>query len=102
MGDMGEGVGVLGGALAQVPAACVLAGIVVAAFGLAPRLVAAGWVALVGFVLLGELGPLFEFDQWVMDVSPFTHVPKIPGAELIVTPLVALTAVAACCSSASA
>jgi ABC-2 type transport system permease protein len=93
--DMGEGLGVLGGALAQVPAACVLAGIVVAAFGLAPRLVAAGWVALVGFVVLGELGPLFELDQWVMDVSPFTHVPKIPGAEWTVTPLVTLTAVAA-------
>jgi ABC-2 type transport system permease protein len=93
--DMGDGFAVLGGALAQVPAACVLAGIVVAAFGLAPRLVAAGWVALVGFVLLGELGPLFGFDQWVMDVSPFTHVPKIPGTELTVTPLVTLTAVAA-------
>jgi ABC-2 type transport system permease protein len=95
IGDMGAGFEVLGGALVQVPAACVLTGIVVAAFGLAPRLVAAGWVALVGFVLLGELGPLFELDQWVMDVSPFTHVPKIPGAGLIVTPLVALTAVAA-------
>jgi len=95
VGDMGEGLGVLGGALAQVPAACVLAGVVVAAFGLAPRLVAIGWGALVGFVLLGELGPLFGFDQWVMDLSPFTHVPKIPGAELTVIPLVTLTAVAA-------
>ncbi len=95
IGDMGAGFEVLGGALVQVPAACVLTGIVVAAFGLAPRLVAAGWVALVAFVLLGELGPLFELDQWVMDVSPFTHVPKIPGAGLIVTPLVALTGVAA-------
>ena len=93
--DMGEGFGVFGGALAQVPAACVLTGIVVAAFGLAPRLVAAGWVALVAFVLLGELGPLFGFDQWVMNVSPFTHVPKIPGAELTVTPLLMLIAVTA-------
>jgi ABC-2 type transport system permease protein len=29
-----------------------------------------------------------------MDVSPFTHVPKIPGAELTVAPLLTLTAVA--------
>ena len=93
--DMGQGFAVVGGALAQVPAACVLTGIVVAAFGVAPRLVAAGWVALVGFVLLGELGPLFGFDQWVMDASPFTHVPKIPGEGFTVTPLVTLTAVAA-------
>lgn len=93
--DMGEGFGVLGGALAQMPAACVLTGIVVLAFGLAPRLVAAGWVALVAFVLLGEFGSLFGFDQWVMDLSPFTHVPKIPGTSWSVTPLVVLTAVAA-------
>jgi polyether ionophore transport system permease protein len=95
VGDMGRAAGIFGGALAQVPAACVLTGIVVAAFGLAPRLVAAGWVALVAFVLLGELGPLFEFDQWVLDISPFTHVPKIPGAAFSATPLLALTAVAA-------
>ena len=94
VGDLGRAGAILGGALAQVPAACVLTGIVVAAFGLAPRLVAAGWVALVAFVLLGELGPLFGFDQWVMDLSPFTHVPKIPGAAFTATPLLALAAVA--------
>lgn len=92
--DMGRGLGVLGGALAQVPAACVLTGIVVLAFGFAPRLIAAGWVALVAFVLLGEFGPVFGFDQWVMDLSPFTHVPKIPGTGWTVWPLIALTAVA--------
>ena len=45
-------------ALVQLPAAWVLTAIVVAAFGLAPRFVVAGWVALAGFVVLGELGPL--------------------------------------------
>jgi ABC-2 type transport system permease protein len=94
IGDAGRATAILGGALAHVPAACVLTGIVVAAFGLAPRLIAAGWVALVAFVLLGEFGPLFGFDQWVMDLSPFSHVPKIPGAAFTVTPLLVLTALA--------
>ena len=78
-GDMSEAGRVFTAALVQLPAAWVLAAIVVAAFGLAPRFVAVGWVALAGFVLLGELGPLLDLDQWVMDLSPFAHVPKLPG-----------------------
>ena len=78
-----------------MPAAWVLAGIVVAAFGLAPRFVGVGWAALAGFVILGELGPLMGLSQWVMDVSPFAHVPKLPGAAFSATPLTVLTAVAA-------
>jgi len=93
--DLGEFWRVLGGALVQVPAAWVVTAIVVATFGLAPRLVVAGWVALVAFLLVGELGPLLELDQRVMDLSPFAHVPKIPGAALSATPLVLLLAVAA-------
>ena len=94
-GDAGKGGAMLGGALAQAPAACVVTGIVVALFGLAPRFVAAGWGVLAAFVLLGELGPLFELDQRVLDVSPFAHAPRIPGDALTVTPLLTLTALAA-------
>ncbi len=94
-GDAGKGGAMLGGALAQAPAACVITGIVVALFGLAPRFVVAGWGILAAFVLLGELGPLFELDQRVLDVSPFAHVPRIPGDGLVVMPLVMLTVLAA-------
>ncbi|HET8643476.1 MAG TPA: ABC transporter permease [Pseudonocardiaceae bacterium] len=93
-GDLSQAGRVLGGALVQLPAAWVLTGIVVAAFGFAPRLVAAGWVALVGFLLLAEVGPLLELDQWVLDVSPYAHVPKLPGAEFTTAPMIALTIVA--------
>jgi ABC-2 type transport system permease protein len=95
VGDLGQAGRVLGAALVHVPAAWVLTGIVVAGFGLVPRFAAAGWAALVGFVLLGELGPLIPVNQWVMDASPFAHVPKLPGAALDLTPIVILTAVAA-------
>lgn len=95
VGDMGQFGRVFAAALVQVPAAWVLAGIVVAAFGLAPRLAMVGWAALAGFVLLGEVGPLLEFDQLVMDLSPYAHTPKLPGGELTATPLVVLTAAAA-------
>lgn len=86
---------VLGGALVQVPAVWVLIGIVVALYGLAPRLVSAGWAVLVVFLLLGELGPLLKLRQWAMDLSPFTHVPRLPGAPVTVVPLIWLAVVAA-------
>jgi polyether ionophore transport system permease protein len=90
--DLGQTGRVLGGALVQVPAAWVLTGIVVLAFGYAPRLVAVGWAALTVCVLLGELGPLLRLNHWVMDVSPYAHVPRLPGTDLRWTPLVILTA----------
>jgi ABC-2 type transport system permease protein len=93
--DSGRFAPVVAGALVQIPAVWVIVGIVAAAFGLVPRLVVLGWVALVGFVLLGELGPLFDLSQAVMDVSPFAHVPRMPGGDVAAGPLFWLTAVAA-------
>jgi ABC-2 type transport system permease protein len=49
----------------------------------------------VAFLLIGEFGPLFELDQWVMDISPFAHVPRLPGSDFAPMPLVWLVIVAA-------
>ena len=94
-GDMSEFGRVLVAALVQLPSVWVLTGITVLVFGLAPGLIMAGWGALVVFLLLGQLGPIFELPQWAMDLSPFTHTPKLPGGEFTATPLVFLTLVAA-------
>lgn len=93
-GDMGQIGSVLAAAMVQLPSVWVLTGITVLVFGLAPGLMMAGWGALVVFLLLGQLGPIFELPQWAMNISPFTHTPKLPGAEFTATPLVWLTLVA--------
>jgi ABC-2 type transport system permease protein len=98
MAETGDGAAVgrlLGSALAQVPATWVLAGIVVATFGLFPKLAGAGWIPLVAFVLIGEFGPALRLAQPVLDLSPFAHVPKLPGGEFAPAPLVWLTLLAA-------
>jgi ABC-2 type transport system permease protein len=82
-------------ALVQIPAVWLVIGIVVAAFGLAPRLIVLGWVALTAFVLLGEFGSLFSLSRWVIDISPFAHVPRLPGGDFTVAPLLWLTVIAA-------
>ena len=94
-GDMSRFGPVFVSAVLQVPAAWVLIGIAVLAFGAAPRLIAAGWVALVAFLLLGQLGPLLELDQWAMDLSPYTHIPRFPAGDIDPLPLVWLVLIAA-------
>jgi ABC-2 type transport system permease protein len=95
VGDIGQLGRIVVAALVQIPAVWLVVGIVVAAFGFVPRQIYVGWVALTGFVLLGEFGPLFRLNHVVMDISPFAHVPKMPGGDLTVTPLLWLTAIAA-------
>jgi ABC-2 type transport system permease protein len=86
-------------ALIQAPAAWVIAGLALAAFGLAPRATAAGWVAIALCVLISELGPILDFGHALMDVSPFTHVPQLPGGAMTAAPL-ALAAIAAALAAA--
>jgi ABC-2 type transport system permease protein len=59
-----------------------------AAFGLAARAsVAAGWTALALAVALSLFGTILQLSHWVLDISPFTHVPHLPGGAVFVTPL---------------
>jgi ABC-2 type transport system permease protein len=100
-GDMGKAVGQLvGSALVQLPAVWVLAGVAVLLFGLVPRWSAAAWGALVGSLVLTELGSLVNLSTWAADISPFTHVPKLPGGTFTATPLVWLLVVAVALTAA--
>jgi ABC-2 type transport system permease protein len=91
---------ILGGALATLPAIWLTVAIVVALFGLLPRWAALGWVLLVTFLLLGELGAVLGLGQGALDLSPFTHVPHLPGGQMTWTPLFWLTGGAAVLTAA--
>jgi ABC-2 type transport system permease protein len=92
--DFGQLGRVMVAALAQLPAVWVLTGITVAVFGLVPGQVMVGWGALVAFLVLGQLGSVLNLPEWMTNLSPFTHSPKLPGGELSATPLIMLTAIA--------
>ncbi len=83
------------GAVARIPAAWVLIGVTSALYGLTRRAGPLAWAALVGTFLTSEFGPLLDIPQWVRDLSPFNHVPLLPGTEIEVGPLIALCTVAA-------
>ena len=89
----------LGAALAQAPAAWVLAGLALALFGALPRGTAAAWAVLAIALALVELGPLADLPQALIDISPFAHSPQLPGGSIDAAPL-ALTALAAALGAA--
>jgi ABC-2 type transport system permease protein len=68
-------------AVAQAPGVWVLAGLGTVLFGLLPRAVPATWGLLGLFLALGQLGPVLRVPQPVMDLSPFTHLPGLPGGH---------------------
>ncbi len=85
---------VLAAAIVQLPAVWVLGAVAVALFGLLPRLAAATWGALAVCLLSGMVGAALQLNQWLLDVSPFTHIPKVPGTAVSAAVLVWLVAVA--------
>jgi ABC-2 type transport system permease protein len=87
--------GILAAAAVQVPAALALGGLVVAVFGALPRWTApVAWFALAAALVMGQLGQMLRLPQWLLDVSPFTHVPAVPAEAFTATPLVWLGAAA--------
>ncbi|GII84499.1 exporter of polyketide antibiotics [Sphaerisporangium siamense] len=84
----------LAGTLVQLPAVWILAAITVLLFGLLPRFSAASWAGLAICLLVGLVGTALGVDDRVLDISPFTHLPKLPGDDFTPAPLLWLTAMA--------
>lgn len=79
----------IGAGLAQLPAALAVAGVAAVFFGLRPRWSSpVGWTAAAICGVIGIFGPAFNLSQSVLDISPFTHVPKLPGGVFSATPLI--------------
>ena len=73
----------LGAAMAQLPASLAVAGVAVVLFGLLPRASVAGaWTVVGVLVLIALFGQVLRLSQPILDISPFTHVPRLPGAAV--------------------
>jgi ABC-2 type transport system permease protein len=85
----------IGAGLAQLPAALAVAAVGAAFVGVLPKWSgSAGWAALAVCGFIGVFGPALNLSQTVLDISPFTHVPKLPGGAFSIVPLAWLIAVA--------
>jgi ABC-2 type transport system permease protein len=79
IGDSSQVLRVAVASLTRIPAAWVLVGLVVAVWGLWPHATGLVWGAYAAFIVVGEFGQLWGVPAWVMDLSPFTHSPMLPG-----------------------
>jgi ABC-2 type transport system permease protein len=72
-----------------------VAAVAAAAVGVLPRWSGPiGWTALAFCGFIGVFGPALNLSQAVLDIAPFTHVPKVPGGAFSGSPLVWLSVIA--------
>ncbi|MBD0712044.1 MULTISPECIES: ABC transporter permease [unclassified Streptomyces] len=90
----------LGAALVQLPAVWTLAGLAVLLWGASPRTARAAWGAAGICLALGWVGPALGLPQTVLDLSPYGHLPKLPGQDMNWPPVLTLTALAAALTAA--
>ena len=82
---------VVGASMAMVPAMLVFAGVALALFGMSPRWSILTWGFFAFAVVVGLLGAVLDLPQWVMNLSPFEHVPAMPSAAFDWVPVVGLS-----------
>jgi ABC-2 type transport system permease protein len=70
-----------------LPAVWLPAAMTVALFGCAPRFTPVAWGVLAGFVAIYLIGSLSGFPQWLLDVEPFAHVPRVGGDDFTAVPV---------------
>ena len=92
-GDAGNLGRDLAAAAARLPAAWVMTGLAALCYG-AFRSVAAAWALLTAFTLTGLFGELFGLPTWAQDLSPYAHVPDLPGGAVHPAQLVLLAVLA--------
>jgi ABC-2 type transport system permease protein len=91
----------LAAALARLPAVLVLAAVAIMLFGLLPwESTAMAWSAVALAGVIAVFGPPLLWPAWMMDVSPFTQSPKLPGGTVSAEPLLWLCGIAVALSVA--
>jgi ABC-2 type transport system permease protein len=84
---------VVGAAAVQLPAVWLLSAVTVGLFGLAPRFAPLAWGVLIGFIALYLLGSLSGSPQWLLDLEPFAHIPRVGGGDFSAVPVLWLLAI---------
>ncbi|MFJ3517090.1 ABC transporter permease [Streptomyces sp. NPDC090131] len=98
----GRGLGAaIGATLAQLPAVWLIGALAALLYGAAPAYAPAAWAVAGGALALGWIGPALNLPQAALDLSPFAHLPRLPGAQALDwSPPLALTALAVALTAA--
>lgn len=85
----------LGACLVQLPAVWAIGGTAVLLYGALPRTAPAAWGVAGAILLIGWIGPALELPDAVLNLSPFSHLPNLPGGDMSWPPVLILTAIGA-------
>lgn len=80
--------------LAFAPALLLILGIATALYGLVPSAIGGTWAIFVLGLIVGFFGPIMDLPSWVHNLSPFSHIARLPAEELRPTALVVLLVLA--------
>lgn len=92
----------VGAALVQLPAIGVLGAAVLVLVQLVPRWsVGLSWALVAASIFVGPMfGPSLGLPTWLLDLSPFTHVPNAPAVAISLGPVLGLIAAFAALAAA--
>ncbi|MFH8490199.1 ABC transporter permease [Streptomyces longisporoflavus] len=86
---------ILGACLVQVAAIWAIGGLAVLLTGIHPRAAGAAWAVAGVCLAIGWIGPALDLPQAAMNLSPYGHLPKLPGGGMEWAPVVVLLTIAA-------
>ena len=95
VGDANEILPLLGAGLAMSAGVLVIAGFTAALVGLSVKWSIVAWASVAFAAVVGLLAETLDLPQWVRNISPFTHIPRLPAASFDILPILILLAVAA-------
>jgi len=78
--------------LVQLPAVWLLAAITVLLIGVAPKWAMLSWAVYAVMFLCGVIIPAAWPNSHIADLSPFTHIPRLPGSAMTWQPVLWLSA----------
>lgn len=77
-----------------LPAVWMMMGIAVLIFGTAPKFTGFTWLYLIFSFIVVYLGSLLQFPDWLVHLSPYGHIPKIPVEDIDLMKLSFMTIIA--------
>jgi ABC-2 type transport system permease protein len=98
-GDGGAVARLTGATFAQLPGVLVLGGLARLLTGLVPRRAVLAWLAVVFCAVVLIFGEVLRFPQWLVDVSPFSHLASVPADAMSWGPFALVAALAVVLSS---